>query len=93
MAHKSTMLFDAMNNILVTKSEKIRLVHIADPNFRDFTKFMCLKYMTMSPDPRIRELVVENYVALERMPSDAAVYKWLMDKLPKQRSGFIRYIR
>ena len=92
MAYKSTMLFDAMNNILVSTSDKAYRAHIADANFKDFTKFMCLRYMTMSPDERIRQIVLDNYATLERM-DEKTVYLWLMRKLPKQASGFIRYLR
>lgn len=48
--------------------------------------------MTMSPDPRVRQIVLDNYVVLERM-DDKTLYLWLMKKLPKQSSGFIRYIK
>jgi hypothetical protein len=89
---KSTMLIDAMNNILVTKSEEIWRHHIEDPNFKDFTGFICRKYMTMSPDPRIRQIVMDNYVQLERF-DDKNLYLWLLRSLPKQKSGFIKFLK
>jgi len=92
MAYRSNMLFDAMNNILVTKSEEIWRSHTEDPNFKDFTGFICRKYMTMSPDPRVRQIVLDNYVSLERL-DDKVLYRWLMEKLPRQKSGFIKFIK
>lgn len=92
MAFKSTMLFDAMNNILVTKSEDVYHQHIADPNFKDFTGFICRKYMSMSPDPNVRQIILNNQVILERM-DDKTLYKWLMKTVPRQKSGFIKFMR
>jgi hypothetical protein len=89
---KSTMLFDAMNNILVTKSEEVWRQHIEDPNFKDFTGFICRKYMSMSPDHRIRQIVMDNYITLERL-DDKNLYLWFLRKLPKQNSGFIKFIK
>lgn len=54
MAYKSTILFDVMNNILVTKSEETYRRHVADENFKDVSSFILVKYMGMSPDARIR---------------------------------------
>ena len=92
MAFKSTMLFDAMNNILVTKSEDVYRRHIADPNFKDFTGFICRKYMSMCQDERVRQLIFDNLVILERM-DDRTLYKWLMKSTPRLRSGFIKFLR
>ena len=91
-AYKSTMLFDAMNNILVGKSEETYRRHISDPNFKDFKGYNCRRYMTMSPDSEVRRIVLENYAVLERM-DDKTLYLWLMKRLPRQKSGFIRYIK
>ena len=90
--YKSTMLFDAMNNILVGKSMETYRRHVAHPDFKDFKGYNCRRYMTMSPDPRVRQIVLDNYAVLERM-DDKTLYLWLMKKLPKQSSGFIRYIK
>ena len=90
--YKSTMLFDAMNNILVGKSMEVYARHVSHPDFKDFKGYNCRRYMTMSPDPRVRQIVLDNYPILEKM-SDRVLYLWLMRKLPRQRSGFIQYIR
>lgn len=94
MAQKygSTMLFDAMNNILVTKSEEVYRRHVASPDFKDFKGYNCRRYMTMSESEEVRGIVLAHYASLERM-DDKALYLWLMRVLPRQRSGFIKYIR
>lgn len=92
MAFKSTMLFDVLANILQTKSMELYAKHIASEHFKDAAPFMVRRYLTMSPDPAVRDLVIENYTALEHMPPEA-LYKWLLKKVPRQRSTFIRYIR
>lgn len=92
MAQKS-ILFDVISNVLSGKSEKMYLEHTENEElWKTFSKFMLLRYMTMSYDSRVRELVIDNYITLERMP-DKSLYKWLLVNIPKQRSGFIRYIK
>ena len=92
MASKSTMLFDVLANILSTKSEDIYKKHISSENFKDAAPFMVRRYLTMSPNPNVRDIVLDNYLTLERMPAEVQ-YSWLMKKIPKQRNTFIRYIR
>lgn len=92
MAAKSTMLFDCMSNILTTKSLSLYSQHIASENFKDFTKFMALRYMTMHPNQAVRDIVLDNYVSLERLDEKTAYY-WLLLHIPRQKSGFIRYVR
>lgn len=92
MATKSTMLFDCMSNILTTKSMKLYETHINSENFKDFSKFMALRYMTMHPNSAVRDVVLNNYMSIERM-SEQMAYLWLIKAIPQQRSGFIRYIR
>lgn len=86
------MLFDVLGNILTGKSEKLYQTHIAAEDFSAASKFMLLKYLTMSTNPIVRELVVDNYLRLEKMP-EKALYKYLLRKIPKQSNSFIRYIR
>lgn len=89
---KSTMLFDVLANILSTKSEEIYKKHISSENFKDAAPFMVRRYLTMSPNPSVRDIVLDNYLTLERMPAEVQ-YSWLMKKIPRQRNTFIRYIR
>ena len=88
---KSTMLFDVLANILVNKSEKLYKQHIASENFKDASKFMLIRYLTMSFNSKVRQIVLDNYITLERM-SEPALYKWCLKTIPKQSSSFIRYI-
>jgi hypothetical protein len=92
MAFKSTMLFDCLKNILVTKSEEAAKKHIEDPNFKDASSFMMLRYLTMSRSEAVREAVLSKYDKLEKMPSDK-LYVWLIRSVPRQNSSFISYIR
>ena len=92
MAFKTNILFDVISNILCNKSEELFEQHINSEHFAEASRFMVLRYMTMSYDSRVRDLVLDNYATLERMP-EKTVYKWLLMNVPKQKNGFIRYIR
>lgn len=92
MAAKSTMLFDVLANILSTKSEDVYKKHIASESFKDAAPFMIRRYLTMSLNAAVRDVVLDNYLTLERMPAEVQ-YHWLMKKIPRQRNTFIRYIR
>ena len=86
------MLFDVLANILTYKSADQYAEHIASDNFKDAAKFMIIRYLTMSTNSSVRDIVLDNYVTLERMP-EPILYKWLLANIPRQRSSFIRYIR
>lgn len=93
MASQQTILFDVIGNIVSGKSEKLYYEHINNEElWKTFSKYMTLRYMTMSTDFRVRNIVIDNYIILERMP-DKALYKWLLINIPKQRSSFIKYIK
>lgn len=92
MSAKSTMLFDVLGNILHYKSDEMYSKHIASENFKDAAPYMVRRYLTMSFNSEVREVVLDNYLVLERMPAEVQ-YKWLLKAVPKQRSTFIRYIR
>lgn len=89
---RSNMLFDVLANILQTKSIEMYKQHIASEDYKDASPFMVRRYLTMSPDSRVRKLVLDNYLTLEQMP-DKVQYLWLLKAVPKQKSTFIRYIR
>lgn len=89
---KSNMLFDVLANILQTKSMKLYEEHIASENFKDAAPFMVRRYLTMSLSKDVRDVVLKNYLILERMP-DKVQYLWLIRAIPKQNNTFIRYIR
>ena len=88
---RSNMLFDVLANILQTKSIELYEEHIASENFKDASPFMVRRYLTMSLNPKVREIVLDNYLSLERM-SETIQYLWLLKAIPKQKSTFIRYI-
>jgi hypothetical protein len=46
----------------------------------------------MSPSPMVRQIVIDNYIDLERM-SEVALYKWLLNNIPQQTSSFIKFIK
>lgn len=86
------MLFDVLANILHTKSIDLYKKHIVSENFKDAAAFMVRRYLTMSINPKVREIVLDNYLILERMP-DAVQYLWLIKAIPRQNSTFIRYLK
>ena len=89
---KSNMLFDVLANILQTKSMELYKEHIASDNFKDAAPYMVRRYLTMSNNSKVRDVVLDNYLVLERMPEEVQ-YLWLLRAIPKQNSTFIRYIR
>ena len=92
MAYKSTILFDCLNNILVSKSDAIYNRHINDENFKDVSSFILVKYIGMSPDPKARQIALDNQETLERM-LPKVLYRYFMRTVPQQRSGFIKFLR
>lgn len=92
MTFKSNMLFDVLANILVSKSRELYKGHVESVYFKDAAKFMVLKYLSMHSNPAVRNIVIENYFTLEKMP-EAALYLWLLKAIPKQNGSFIRYLK
>ena len=92
MAAKSNMLFDVLGNILHFKSRDMYEKHIKSESFKDAAAFMVRRYLTMSLNASVREVVLDNYLALERMPAEVQ-YLWLLKKIPQQRSTFIKYLK
>lgn len=92
MATKSTMLFDVLANILVGKSMETYAKHISADDFGMAARYMVLRYLTMSASEQVRNVILENYVVLEHM-DEKVLYRWLLHRIPRQKSSFIRYIR
>ena len=86
------MLFDVLKNILSDKSFTLYKQHISSQNWKDAAKFMVIRYLGMHSNSKVRDIILDNYVTLERMP-DTILYKWLILKIPKQKMTFIKYIR
>lgn len=79
---RSNMLFEVLANILQAKSIDLYKQHIASTDFKDAAAFMVRRYLTMSQSQEVRDIVLDNYMALERMP-DAIQYLWLLKAIPK----------
>lgn len=89
---RSNMLFDVLANILKTKSFKLYEEHINSENFKDAAPFMIRRYLTMHPNSLVRDVILSNYLNLERMP-DKYLYLWLIKAVPKQNITFIKYLK
>ena len=86
-------LFDYLGNILVGKNRELYSRHISEDGFdADFKKVVLLRYLSMSPDERVRRIVFENQLSFDRMCCKV-LYRYLMAVVPRQRNGFIRYIK
>lgn len=93
MYNQQTILFDVLKNILTAKSFNLYKQHINnDILWKTFSKFMILRYLTMSKDENIRNIVIINYPTLEKMP-DKILYKYLLNIIPKQKTSFIKYFK
>ena len=93
MAYGQNILFDVLGNILQRKSEDVFQKHIAMEDFeKQFPRYMVLRYLSMARD-EVARVILENQLTLERMPSNKAVYRFLMNEIPQQKSAFIRYIK
>ena len=93
MAYGQNILFDALGNILQRKSEDVFQKHIAMEDFeKQFPRYMILRYLSMARD-EVAQIVLDNQLSLERMPSNKVVYRFLMNEIPQQKSAFIRYIK
>lgn len=90
--YKSTMLFDVLKNILTTKSTELYKKHVQSDHFKDAAGFMVRRYLTMHTNSAIRQIMLDNYIVLERM-DDKTLYLWLLDKIPQVNNSFIRYLR
>ena len=93
MAYGQNILFDALSNILQKKSEDVFQKHISMDDFeKQFPRYMVLRYLSMAKH-EVAKIVLDNQVTLERMPNNKILYKFLLDNVPQQKSGFIRYIK
>lgn len=89
---KNNLLFDYLENILKNKSKEQYQKHIQDEMFLSFPKFILLKYLTMHPNEKVRLVVLNNYLTLERMPNQI-LYLYLLKNIPKQFNSFIKFLK
>jgi len=92
MAFKSNLIFDVLSNILTSKNLNTYNNHINDVCWATVSKFLILRYLSMSANPQVRQITLDNYITLERMP-ETILYKWCLMNIPKQNNSFIRYIK
>lgn len=79
----NSILFEALRNILTDKSEKVFKEHTEDAEkWKTFSKFMVMRYLTMCQNPVVRDVVLDNYLQLDRMPPKA-LYAWLIAEIPR----------
>lgn len=86
-------LFDYLDNILKKKSFELYSTHINNYDFdSSFSKFMIIRYLSMSTNVTIRNFILAKQVELEKMPNKL-FYKVLLTAIPKQNNSFIKYIK
>ena len=91
--YKSKLIFAVLANILHDKSMTTYEAHVGnETEWPTVSRFILLRYLSMSYSPAVRQLIIDNYIALQRMP-EKPLYRWLLQKVPKQPSGFIKYIK
>lgn len=92
--YRNRNLFDYLGNILTEKSKEKTEAHISDPEFEpSFQPVVIMNYLSMSPDPKVRQIIMDRQLQLDRMTDKATFYRLLVKIIPKQRNPFIRYIK
>ena len=90
---KNRNIFAYLDNILAKKDRELMFKHLSEDGFEtDFKKVVLLRYLSMSGDPSVRKVVLDNQLSLERMDCKTA-YRFLFKTVPKQNSGFIKYLK
>ena len=91
--HKNRNLFDYLGNILTEKSRETYRRHIEDPEFQtSFQPVVIMNYLSMSKDPRVRQIILESQLSLDRMEK-TVLYRYLLKTVPRQSYAFIRYLK
>lgn len=89
----TTNLFDYLDNILKKKSIELYNNHISMTDFEStFSKYMIIRYLSMSTNTIIRNFILINQDKLEALPNKI-FYKFLLASVPKQNNSFIKYIK
>jgi hypothetical protein len=91
--YKNTMMFEYLGNIVKEKSIDKYNYHVEDVEFvTSFNGYVILRYLSMHPVPAVRNVVLQNQMALERM-TPRAMYRFLLDYVPRQFSSYIKYLK
>ena len=86
-------LFDYLNNILCLKDMELYEKQVVEDGFEpDFKKVVLMRYLSMSKDPLVRDIVLKNQLLFDRTDCKT-LYKYLILTVPRQRESFIRYIK
>jgi len=93
--YQNQFIFEYLKNILLEKSVEKYESHISSPDFNSFPNLVILRYLSMCRDKRVRDMVVRNQILIERLDkiSHSCSYRWYIDNIPQQSSGFIKYIK
>ena len=90
---KNKNIFDYLGNILVSKNIKQYKEHISQEGFySDFKKIVVLRYLSMSNDVKVRNIILKNQMSLEQM-DEKILYRYLIKTISRQSSKFIKYIK
>ena len=94
--YQNKFIFDYLKNILTAKSMEVFRKHVEDAtSMKSFPSVVIMRYLSMSPDQNVRDLVLKNQILLERLDriSHVHFYRWCVVNIPRQYSSFIKYIK
>ena len=80
--------FDIMSNILVKRNQNLQNEIGFDSNW---SPYMAIRYLRMEPHLIDFATIAQSFLNAEIEPR--AIYEWLYINVPKQKSGFIKYIK
>ena len=80
-------VYDFVSDILTKKSGGTLY---KDPRFKSFNSYMLCRYLSMKP-----HLIpfAEALLKYQSVLTDEQVYRWAYSVIPKQRSGFVTYMK
>jgi hypothetical protein len=94
--YQNKYIFEYLRNILTTKSMKIFETHVNDvENFKSIPTVVIMRYLSMCPDEKVRNIIFKNQILLERLDkiSHKQFYLWCIKNIPKQNNSFIKYLK
>lgn len=66
--------------------------HIGSECISEASTFIILKYLSMCENCAVRDVVLKDYLILEKM-NVPMLYKTLIRSIPKQQKTFIKFIK
>lgn len=79
--------FDVMSDILLKKSGGTLTESMTFK--KSMSPYMLCRYLSMRDDLILYAALLQKYLGVL---TDEQIYKWAYDHVPKQKSGFIKYI-